>query len=351
MAPYCTFTAIAKDWYSFRYNDHPSKNWGQRRYCNYPKRAIIDMHYLASKETSLCKLFWSHMFSFFVLLPINLVLLSIGIPVAIIVAPVVGAIFAVYKGLIITSRGVDYLAGKLAKFVMWITKRTIFQPLKERRDRALEKERREAERVRNRILIELKKNAPPPIYLVPIEQKPIPSSRSKDIQRALIDHAHYIIRINGIGDFLSRKKTFNNFRDDYRSKNPQNADWDTIGYQNVLLPLAKVLDAYIPENSRQALRWIFNMRYSEDKILWKEHFSLVQKFIEKHDLIDTYESFYIMQERKHSKRIQRAEKRENKRKSRRARRQAIWDGFSGMWNRRMCPTIKFVNDKRKDCEA
>lgn len=62
---------------------------------NYFKKVIMDARYMTEGETNLCKLFWSHILSFFFLIPLNIIVFSIALALVVSVGPVVGVIFAI----------------------------------------------------------------------------------------------------------------------------------------------------------------------------------------------------------------------------------------------------------------
>jgi len=84
MLPWSTLHGFRKHNGSTAYAKHPTKDWGERCWCPYIKRVIIDAHYYASRETSLCGLFWSHLLSTTVLLPFVIIGLAAATPLLII---------------------------------------------------------------------------------------------------------------------------------------------------------------------------------------------------------------------------------------------------------------------------
>jgi hypothetical protein len=308
MIPWSSFTAfmqtemISSDRI---YTKHPTRDWGQRHHCSYIKRLIIDAHFSASRETSLCGLFWSHLISMTVLLPFNLAAILISLP------------FVIVAGILAAIGFLVYSVAKIVKVHALAIVEAIIDYSERVRQEQIDKAKIRLDQISSQKVsvssFNFRKEFGKDIH------GPKSAKHEEDSVKEFYESLNKGLVPNLISSHSVRAIVANVYK---RSDQAVRTVLDSALYTKVG---SKIDPKYV-----DIVKGLFlNTEFSSKAL---ETLSKIRR---------KYELRSIKSEMKEKKRELKAQRRAEKRKIRKER----WEAFKSVWNKTMCPTIKFVDTK------
>lgn len=308
MIPWSSFTAFMKSEMissERKYSEHPTRDWGRRVYCPYIKRLLIDAHFSASKETSLCGLFWSHLISMTVLLPFNIAALLISLP------------FVIVGGALAAMGFLLYSMWRIVKTHTLAIVEAIIDYSERVRQEQIDKAKIKLDQIASQKVVitpfnfrkEFMKDIHGP-KSAKMEEEAV-KSFYESIEKGLVPNLTSSHSVRAIVSKIS-----------HQSDQAVRNIIDSCLYTRVG---SKIDSKYV-----DIIKGLFlNTEFSSKAL---ETMAKIRR---------KYELQSIKAEMKEKKRELKAQRRAEKRKIRKER----WEAFKSVWNRTMCPTIKFVDSK------